>query len=646
MSSASLATGAVRLPRAARPPAPRHLGRLANALAEAESALAARTGRLAVPLRRLRLRRVARIALRRARRFEALSPEQARGGARAVAVRALGAGSRAARVELFARLLAIGRRLDGGAAFDRDATAAALAMLDGGFAVLPGRRRRQAALALAAAAAALSGGAVHIPSRQASRARPLERELLDALGLSHGWLDRETGHTERREAYRCSVLRTEPRQVTLDHLRDRQRRPRRAAATDWVSAALADASAHRHRTLLPPLDVALFDDADALLTDLASHSVKLHGEPGLIDESEAARAAIAFARRLRAGADFDVSADGPPRLTPDGIRRADRLAPQFGPLWYAPQRRVHGLEAALACLHALQPGRDYVASDDGIVLKDPSLAARFAGPGMAGLRALLAVKEGADLPPPVIDEMSLRRFFTHYPRRGAIAASDVGLQAEIWRGFGLRCIRFGRLRARGRTASRTHIVDREEEKWHLIRRRIEACAGAGMRLLLVAATTRPETLRARLAADDGALPPIDGIVAIADAATIADWLSGPGAAERPHGGCLMLVEALPTRRHEAVFDELLAEAGRRPLVERFLAWDEPPLSEAAAVTVRGRPPTPLFRRRARHARRILVRLQRRTERLQARLRRAYAQREDHILGAVSFAHGVNRGAVE
>jgi preprotein translocase subunit SecA len=521
-----------------------------------------------------------------------------------------------------------------------------MAMVGGQIAVLPGREQRHAALALGAAAVALSGGSVHVVSTQAAEvARPV-RMFLEGLGLPCACLTGDMSNTARRDSYRQPVLFADAKQVTLDRLRDRNQRPERATCAGWIAGLLADASSFRHRSLQPPLDFALFEDAGALLADLANQTVKLHGEHDLFDETLAAGSAIAFARRLSEGRDFVRSEDGWPRLTEQGIGRAGRLAATFGPLWAGPCRRQNSLEAALACLHVLEPERHYAKTATGIALLDPLLAARFAGSAVAGLRALLAAKEAAAgrAQLPVIDEVSFRRMFREYPRRGGLAVAGVGIAAEMQRTYGMRAVDFGTPRRRQRIPLQTRTYATQDEKWRHIGRVAMHCGLTGEPMLLAAVRSTPDALRARLASAAG-LPPMGDVAIATDLAEVARWL-GELMDERPTcEATIVLAEAQPTRRHEAVLRQTLAESGLHLRAVQFLCWDEAPLAELGAsqpIRLERRP----FSSRGRIAVHALARAQREMERLQRRLRKAYARREEHVLSAVAFTGGRNPGGIE
>lgn len=196
----------------------------------------------------------------------------------------------AASGELLAMLAEIAARTLGQRPFAEQLFACA-ALLDGIAVELDTGEGKTLVGALAAAGFALGGRRVHVLSVDdylARRDAEWMRPFFDAVGLQVGWIGQQTSPAVRRGAYECDVVYAPVSEVGYDVLRDRFATAREARVT-------------------PPLDVAIVDEADAVMIDEAMSPLVLAGS----DEGTADDVGLAdrLVRTLAGARDFEVDAE-------------------------------------------------------------------------------------------------------------------------------------------------------------------------------------------------------------------------------------------------------------------------------------------------------------------------------------------------
>ena len=205
--------------------------------------------------------------------------------------------------------------------------------------------------ALAAAGHALGGRKVHVVSVNdylAERDAGWMRPFFDLLGVSVGWVGQHTSPEERRRAYTRDVVYAPVSEIGFDVLRDR------FAVTDDERVA-------------PVLDVAIVDEADAVMIDEAMVPLVLAGtsEDHADDLAEATR----LVETLDEDDDFTIDADrATVTLTDAGL---DRLEEQLGGVNLYEGEHIATLTRINLALHArvlVRRDVDYLVTDGGIKL--------------------------------------------------------------------------------------------------------------------------------------------------------------------------------------------------------------------------------------------------------------------------------------
>ncbi|MEB4613182.1 preprotein translocase subunit SecA, partial [Leucobacter sp. M11] len=300
--------------------------------------------------------------------------------------------------------------------------------------------------ALAAALLASSGRRVHVLSVNdylAERDAEWMAPLFALLGIRVAWVGQRHDSGERRAAYRAQVVYAPVSEVGFDVLRDR----------------FAESDAER---VLPVRDVALVDEADAVLIDEAAVPLVLAGEaapphadhtgthnpgqaPGtIIDHAEAAR----LVSTLAPDTDFTVEEDGATvTLTDAGL---DRVEAALGGIRLYEPEHVPTLTRVNLALHArtlLTRDVHYLVRDGSVTLVNDArgrLVHRQRWPD--GLHAAIEAKERLGVSPSgvVLDSLTVHDLIAEYRSVAGMSGTLVSVARELLELHGLPTARVPR----------------------------------------------------------------------------------------------------------------------------------------------------------------------------------------------------------
>jgi preprotein translocase subunit SecA len=255
--------------------------------------------------------------------------------------------------------------------------------------------------AIAAAGYALAGRRVHIITINdylARRDAEWMGPLLEALGLTVGWIATESTADQRRAAYQCDVTYASVNEIGFDVLRDQLV----TDVDDLVS---------------PDPDVALIDEADSVLVDEALVPLVL---AGTTHREQPRMEIIGLAGDLTAGTDYDTDTDSRNvHLTEAGARKVEtRLG---GIDLYSEQHVGTTLTEVNVALHAhvlLQRDVHYIVRDNAVQLINASrgrIAPLQRWPD--GLQAAVEAKEGIETTETgeVLDAITVQALIERYP---------------------------------------------------------------------------------------------------------------------------------------------------------------------------------------------------------------------------------------
>ncbi|KUI25915.1 accessory Sec system translocase SecA2 [Mycobacterium sp. GA-2829] len=255
--------------------------------------------------------------------------------------------------------------------------------------------------AIAAAGYALAGRRVHVITINdylARRDAEWMGPLIEALGLSVGWITGESTAEQRRKAYTCDVTYASVNEIGFDVLRDQLV----TTVDDLVS---------------PNPDVALIDEADSVLVDEALVPLVLAGT----SHRETPRVElIRMVGELTPGRDYDTDSDSRNvHLTEEGARKLE--AKLGGIDLYSEDHVGTTLTEVNVALHAhvlLQRDVHYIVRDDAVHLINASrgrIAQLQRWPD--GLQAAVEAKEGIATTETgeVLDTITVQALINRYP---------------------------------------------------------------------------------------------------------------------------------------------------------------------------------------------------------------------------------------
>jgi preprotein translocase subunit SecA len=278
---------------------------------------------------------------------------------------------------------------------------AALRMLAGDVIEMATGEGKTLAGAIAAAGYALGGRHVHVVTINdylARRDAEWMGPLLEALGLTVGWVTAESTAEERRQAYKCNVTYGSVNEIGFDVLRDQ-------LVTD-----VAD-------LVSPNPDVALIDEADSVLVDEALVPLVLAGTT----HRETPRLEIIrLVGELQAGEDYDTDSDSRNvHLTEQGAHKVEK---RLGGIdLYSEEHVGTTLTEVNVALHAhvlLHRDVHYIVRDDAVHLINASrgrIAQLQRWPD--GLQAAVEAKEGIETTETgeVLDTITVQALINRYP---------------------------------------------------------------------------------------------------------------------------------------------------------------------------------------------------------------------------------------
>ncbi|BBY08750.1 accessory Sec system translocase SecA2 [Mycobacterium noviomagense] len=254
--------------------------------------------------------------------------------------------------------------------------------------------------AIAAAGYALAGRHVHVVTINdylARRDAEWMGPLIEALGLTVGWITAESTAEERRKAYKCDVTYASVNEIGFDVLRDQ-------LVTD-----VAD-------LVSPDPDVALIDEADSVLVDEALVPLVLAGTT----HRETPRLEIIrLVGELEPGDDYDTDSDNRNvHLTEAGARKIEKAL--GGIDLYSEEHVGTTLTEVNVALHAhvlLQRDVHYIVRDDAVHLINASrgrIAQLQRWPD--GLQAAVEAKEGIETTETgeVLDTITVQALINRY----------------------------------------------------------------------------------------------------------------------------------------------------------------------------------------------------------------------------------------
>jgi preprotein translocase subunit SecA len=516
---------------------------------------------------------------------------------------------------------------------------------------------------LPAAAAALTGAAVHVITVNdylAARDAATMRPLFAALGLSVGAVVNGQDAETRRAAYACDIAYCTNKELVFDYLRDRLALGTRDHATRLRLERIAGERRAASGVLLRGLCYAVVDEADSVLVDEARTPLVIASREPSGSELETYRAALALARRLQRGPDFEVDArERAVRLSPEGRGKLLALSDGLPPTLQSARWREALVSQALVAMYLHARDQHYIVRDDKVQIVD-----EFTGRVLAdraweqGLHQMIEVKEGCTLTgrQSSAARITYQRFFRRYLRLSGMTGTAREVARELWSVYRLPVVRVPTNRPVRRRDAGLRVCTDASEKWTAVAARVAALHREGLPVLVgTRSVAASEAVSAALATagvthdllnarQDGEEAAVVARAGEAGRVTVATNMAGrgtdirlaPGVAAR--GG----LQVIATELHEArrIDRQLQGRCGRQGdpgVFETFAALDD----ELAGTFA-----DPLLRALLRFAHRLgsawllgraLRAIQARAERHHASVRKELLENDERMADALAFA---------
>ncbi|KUF06699.1 accessory Sec system translocase SecA2 [Leucobacter sp. G161] len=282
--------------------------------------------------------------------------------------------------------------------------------------------------AIAATCHALRGRRVHVLSVNdylARRDADWMGPLFAAFGVTVAAIGHDTAHDSRRAAYRAQVLYAPVTEIGYDVLRD---------GIAWEAAERVD----------PLLDVAIVDEADAVMIDEAVAPLVLAGDSphAPLDFSRE----VAIVRTLRQGIDYEFDDQrSTASLTEQGISRAETALHGENLYAHADGEQLSRINVALMAVTLAEKDIDYLVH--GNPQRGGSIQLVSASRGRTtklqrwpdGLHAAVEAKEGIPPSEPgvILDSMTVQELLGRYRSLAGMSGTLLAVASELHEFYGI-----------------------------------------------------------------------------------------------------------------------------------------------------------------------------------------------------------------
>ena len=286
--------------------------------------------------------------------------------------------------------------------------------------------------------------------------------IYEALGLTVGVIQHDSGSDERKEAYECDITYGTNSEVGFDYLRDNT-----VDRADWL--------------VLRELNYAIVDEADSLLVDEARTPLILAG-PGT-KPTELYRKVDRAMARLTADTDYIVDEKSKTAaLTEDGVRRVEQF---LGVTNITDTEHVEVWQHTNSALRAhacYKRDVDYVVRDGKVILVDEFTGRLMHGRRYnEGLHQAIEAKEKVQIERENVTTATIthQNFFRLYKKLAGMTGTAKTEEAEFIKVYGLPAVVIPTHRPMVRRDHPDVIYKTQEAKYHGIVTEILQMQGQG-----------------------------------------------------------------------------------------------------------------------------------------------------------------------
>ncbi len=344
---------------------------------------------------------------------------------------------------------------------------------------------------LAAATAALSGMKVHVVTvndylaeRDAAHFGP----LYEALGLRCTQIGEQTPPPDKAALYAGDVVYCNNKTLVFDYLRDRLTLGER---TQPLRLAMDFMTGRTRQPQMQGLQFAIVDEADSVFVDEARTPLIISATRRSEEAQAFFREAIAFARQLVEGQDYELAPrDHHATLTRDGRERLQQLTRgegEMSPVWRSPLRAEEAVLLALQALHAFVADVHYIVREGKVMIVDENTGRVMPDRSWErGLQQLIEVKEGVELSDEkeTLGRISYQMFFRRYLRLSGMTGTCKEVSKELADVYGLGVVKIAPYKPTLRKALPARLYPTSERRWAAVIERIRDIVAAGRPVLV------------------------------------------------------------------------------------------------------------------------------------------------------------------
>ena len=307
----------------------------------------------------------------------------------------------------------------------------------------------------------------------ASRDRGILKPLYDRCGVTTGFVEAAMSPEQRKRQYAMSVVYVTSKELAGDFLKDRLRMGDVSEPSRWYLRTRL-AGDRTPGLMLNGLNVAIVDEADSVLVDDAVSSLLIARPSENRPFVEACKAAVEIAGRLGRGVDYQVDEKRKDiSLTAAGQERITGMLGELPPFWRSSERAKEIILQALLAAEFYHNGTQYVVKEGKLLIVDEFTGRLMPGRKWRnGLHQVLEVMEGLEVsfPDAVAARVSFQRFFRFYSFLCGMTGTARGVSSELWRIYGLNCIKVPTNRPSARQElERLYFLDREIKERSVVR---------------------------------------------------------------------------------------------------------------------------------------------------------------------------------
>lgn len=322
----------------------------------------------------------------------------------------------------------------------------------------------------------------YLAQRDAESRAPIYSRLLCAVGA----ITQELEPAERFGVYARQIVYGTPKQITADWLRDQIRLGPIASA--WAGRPMLSVGAAGSGPMIPGLQAAMVDEADAVLIDEGVVPLIIARSRREDDMAEVYKAATIVAGKLDEGPDYTLDhLRRRAELKRRGEQRVAQLTEDLpGAIWRARRRAEELIRQALIARHCYIRGKQYDIVDGRIVIVDEYTGRFLADRSWEhGLHQAVEAKEDVQITADreTMARMSFQRFFRSYPFLCGMTGTAADATGEMETVYARPVVVVPTNRPVIRVAMPTRIFRTADQKWKAIADSVEQMYRAGRPVL-------------------------------------------------------------------------------------------------------------------------------------------------------------------